>query len=122
MIITMKIGLLGATGPAGKALAARLASVGYEITVGSRSKDRALEICDEIISAWPGKELQITAAENIDAAKADLIVIATPWDAAATTARSVADHLHGKVVICMSNAISRVAGEFHPLFPLRGSV
>ena len=56
MIITMKIGLLGATGPAGKALAARLASVGYEITVGSRSKDRALEICDEIISAWPGKE------------------------------------------------------------------
>ena len=122
MIITMKIGLLGATGPAGKALAARLASVGYEITVGSRSKDRALEICDEIISAWPGKELQITAAENIDAAKADLIVIATPWDAAATTARSVAEHLHGKVVICMSNAIARVAGEFQPLVPPRGSV
>ena len=122
MNITMKIGLLGATGPAGKALAARLASVGYEITVGSRSKDRALEICDEIISAWPGKELQITAAENIDAAKADLIVIATPWDAAATTARSVAEHLHGKVVICMSNAIARVAGEFQPLVPPRGSV
>ncbi len=47
----MKIGLLGATGPAGKALAARLASVGYEVTVGSRSKYRALEIRDEIVSA-----------------------------------------------------------------------
>ena len=63
----MKIGLLGATGPAGKALAARLASVGYEITVGSRSKYRALEICDEIISAWPEKAVLITQAANIDA-------------------------------------------------------
>ena len=37
------VGLLGATGPAGMALAARLASVGHEVTVGSRSKYRALE-------------------------------------------------------------------------------
>ena len=56
MIITMKICLLGATGPAGKALAARLASVGYEVIVGSRSKYRAMEIRDEIISDWPEKE------------------------------------------------------------------
>ena len=122
MIISMKIGLLGATGPAGKALAARLASVGCEVIVGSRSKYRAMEIRDEIVSEWPDKELQITAAENVDAAKADLIVIASPWDAAATTARSVADQLHGKIVVCMSNAIARVAGEFQPLVPPRGSV
>ena len=81
-----------------------------------------MEIRDEIVSEWPDKELQITAAENVDAAKADLIVIATPWDAAATTARSVADQLHGKIVVCMSNAIARVAGEFQPLVPPRGSV
>ena len=68
----MKIGLIGATGPAGKALAARLSSVGYEVTIGSRSKYRALEIRDEIVSAWPEKELKITAAENIDAAKAKI--------------------------------------------------
>ena len=113
-IISMKIGLIGATGPAGKALAARLSSVGYEVTIGSRSKYRALEIRDEIVSAWPEKELKITAAENIDAAKADLIVIATPWDAAATAARSVAEHLHGKIVIwinrsCLVIQISNVS-------------
>lgn len=121
-ILTMRIGLLGATGPAGKAFAARLASVGYEVLVGSRNKYRAMEVRDEIVAAWPDLNLDITAAENSDAAKADLIVIATPWDSAATTARSVAEHLHGKVVVCMSNAIARVAGEFQPLVPPRGSV
>ena len=39
----MQIGILGGTGPAGSALAARLASVGYEIVIGSRSKYRAME-------------------------------------------------------------------------------
>ena len=33
----MRIGILGGTGPAGKALGARLASIGYAIVLGSRS-------------------------------------------------------------------------------------
>ena len=33
----MHIGLLGATGPAGTALAARLASVGHSVTIGSNA-------------------------------------------------------------------------------------
>ena len=37
----MRIGILGGTGPAGTALAARLASVGFEVVIGSRSKYRA---------------------------------------------------------------------------------
>ena len=34
----MRIGILGGTGPAGSALAARLASVGYDVVIGSRSQ------------------------------------------------------------------------------------
>ena len=34
----MRIGIVGGTGPAGSALAARLADVGYEVILGSRSK------------------------------------------------------------------------------------
>ena len=34
----MRIGILGGTGPAGSALAARLASVGFETVIGSRSQ------------------------------------------------------------------------------------
>ncbi len=50
------------------------------------------------------------------------MVIATPWDSAATTAQEHADALAGKVVISMANALVRVGHEFQPLVPPRGSV
>ena len=118
----MEFGLRGATGPAGSALAVRLADVGHDVVVGSRSKYRAMEVCDKILDEWPERSLSIRSTDNAGAADAEVVVIATPWDAAAATARSVADHLHRKVVICMSNAIAQVAGEFQPLVPPRGSV
>ena len=43
------------------------------------------------------------------------------WDYA-ITARSVAEHLDGKVVVTMANALERVDDEFVPLIPPRGSV
>lgn len=118
----MEIGLLGATGPAGRALATRLAAVGYDVVLGSRSKYRAMEVRDAVFEQWPDRRLSIRAADNSGAADAEVVVIATPWDAAAATARSVSEHLHRKVVVCMSNAIAQVAGEFQPLVPPRGSV
>ena len=45
----MRIGILGATGPAGSGLAARLASIGYEVVIGSRSKYRAMEARDSLV-------------------------------------------------------------------------
>jgi len=118
----MHIGLLGATGPAGSALALRLASVGHDVTVGSRSKYRALEVRDGLVSQWPDLDLPIEAADNAGAAAAEMVVIATPWNAATETAHSVHGALQGKVVICMSNALSKVGREFQPLVPPRGSV
>jgi NADPH-dependent F420 reductase len=118
----MRIGILGATGPAGTALGARLASVGYPVVLGSRSKYRAMEARDHIIEAWPDHSLEVEAGDNAAAAGAELVVIATPWDSAATTATSVADHLTGKVVVSMANALIRLGSEFHPLVPPRGSV
>ncbi|MBC8195586.1 MAG: NADPH-dependent F420 reductase [Acidimicrobiia bacterium] len=118
----MEIGILGGTGPAGRAIAARLASVGFDVLLGSRNRYRAMEAADGLLLKWPDKSLSIRSADNAGAAGAGVVVIATPWDAAAETARSVAEHLCGKVVVCMSNAIARVAGEFQPLVPPRGSV
>ena len=82
----MRIGILGGTGPAGTALGARLASVGYEIILGSRSRYRAMEARDEIVAHWTDRVLSIDAGSNTDATQAELVVIATPWDSAATTA------------------------------------
>src|SRR5439155_18575201 len=47
---------------------------------------------------------------------------ATPWDAAAVTAASMGEHLTGKVVISMANALTRLGKEFVPLVPGRGSI
>src|SRR6478736_2189052 len=118
----MQIGVLGATGPAGSGLAARLASVGFEVVIGSRSKYRSMEVRDTLLSRWEGRGLVIDAADNPGAAEADLVVIATPWDAAAATASSVSRQLQGKVVISMANALAKVGHEFQPLVPPRGSV
>jgi NADPH-dependent F420 reductase len=118
----MRIGILGGTGPAGTALAARLASVGYEVVIGSRSKYRAMEARDEIIAEWPELHLALDASDNPGAAEADIVIIATPWDSAATTAHSVRHLLEGKVVISMANALVRLGQEFQPLVPPRGSV
>ncbi|HEX9260011.1 MAG TPA: NADPH-dependent F420 reductase [Acidimicrobiales bacterium] len=118
----MRIGILGGTGPAGTALGARLASVGFEVVLGSRSKYRAMEARDEIIDRWPDLQLSLDAGDNDQAAMAHVVVLATPWDSAATTAHSVKEHLEGKVVISMANALVRLGNEFHPLVPPRGSV
>ena len=118
----MNIAVLGGTGPAGRSLAARLASVGYDVVIGSRSKARALEVRDALVAKWPDRSLPIDGADNEQAAEADLVVIATPWDAAASTAKSVEEQLRGKVVVSMANALARVGHEFQPLVPPRGSV
>lgn len=118
----VRIGILGGTGPAGKALAARLADVGYDVVIGSRSRYRAMEIRDTLVAKWPERGLEIGAGDNEDAADTDVVVLATPWDGATETALSVAGKLRGKVLISMANALARVAGEFQPLVPPRGSV
>jgi 8-hydroxy-5-deazaflavin:NADPH oxidoreductase len=118
----MRIGILGGTGPAGSGLGARLASIGYEVVLGSRSKYRALEVRDAIVDKWPDLHLPIHSGDNEAAADCDLVVIATPWDGAATTASSLEDRLAGKIVVSMANALIRVGGEFQPLVPPRGSV
>lgn len=118
----VQIGILGGTGPAGSALAVRLASVGHDVVIGSRSKYRAMEVVDRLLERWADRDLPISAGDNPTAAAADVVVIATPWDGAYGTATSVADELEGKVVICMANALTRIGKEFQPLVPPRGSV
>ncbi|HZX56127.1 MAG TPA: NADPH-dependent F420 reductase [Ilumatobacteraceae bacterium] len=118
----MRIGILGGTGPAGSALAARLASVGYTCVIGSRSKYKSMEVRDQLVARWPDLPGEILCADNAGAADCDIVIIATPWDSAATTAQEYAEQLEGKVVVSMANALVRVGKEFQPLVPPRGSV
>ena len=118
----VRVGVLGGTGPAGSGLAARLSVAGLEVVIGSRSAERATEACQALKQRWPDLDLPLQGLENAEAAKADIVVVATPWDGAAATAMAVADQLADKVVISMANALARVNDEFQPLVPPRGSV
>jgi NADPH-dependent F420 reductase len=81
-----------------------------------------MEIRDGLIAKWPELADRLECGDNPDAAAGDLVVIATPWDSAATTAQEYEELLAGKVVISMANALVRVGHEFQPLVPPRGSV
>jgi 8-hydroxy-5-deazaflavin:NADPH oxidoreductase len=116
------IGVLGGTGPAGRAVAARLASVGIDVTIGSRSIDRARATCDALAERWPDRSLSLRPGENVEAAAADLVIVGTPWDAAVPTAAGVSAQLEGKVLVSMANALTKIGDEFVPLLPPRGSI
>ena len=118
----MRIGILGGTGPAGSALAARLASIGYPAVIGSRSADRAVEIAREFVVKFPELDGLLTGGDNAAASACDLVVIATPWDSAATVVNEHTQDLAGKIVVTMANALVRVGKEFQPLVPPRGSI
>lgn len=118
----MTIGILGGTGPAGRALAARLASVDEQVLLGSRQVERAATVVEELRSKWPEHDLHLEGVANEDACGADLVVLATPWDGAAPLAASLAAQLNGKVLISMANALQRVGDELQALIPPRGSI
>lgn len=118
----MEIGLIGGTGPAGRGLALRLASVGHAVAIGSRSALRSAELVDELLEDHSGHSLDLQGLSNAQTALADVVIIATPWDACAPTAAEFEPRLKGKLVICMANALARVGSEFHALYPPRGSI
>lgn len=118
----MRIGILGGTGPAGSALGSRLASVGYDVVIGSRSAERAAAVCSELVAKYPEIVTRLSGGDNAAAAEGDVVVVATPWDSAASTVLENSEALQGKVLVSMANALVRVTGEFQPLLPPRGSV
>ncbi|MEY2766291.1 MAG: hypothetical protein RL552_1196 [Actinomycetota bacterium] len=71
---------------------------------------------------WASRKLDVRGADNAEAARCDVIVLATPWDSAATTVTELSESLSGKIVITMANALVRVGKEFQPLIPPRGSI
>ena len=103
-------------------LALRLAAAGAQVTVGSRTATRAKEHVDEILERWAGRSLQIEGDHNEEAARGDVVVMATPWDAAVATGTKLEGPLRDKVVVSMGNALLRVGDEFQPVTTARGSV
>ncbi len=73
----------------------------------------------EVVARWPGLTLDMEGAANEGAARADVIVVATPWDSAIPTVGPLRDDLAGKVVISMANALVKEGREMLALIPPR---
>jgi len=113
------VGILGGTGPAGRGVAIRLASAGYDVTLGSRDEQRASETAGGLSPRGNGS---IGGGTNEAAASCDVVIVATPWDSAVATVSSLKDQLANKVVISMVNALTKEGRELLPLYPPRGSM
>ncbi len=118
----MYVGIVGGTGPLGCGLALRLAAAGDAVVIGSRDAERAATVTVELVEAWPGRGLDIRGAANAEAAGCEIVVLATPWDSAVPTARSLGDEIDDKVVVSVANALVKQGRELHALVPPRGSI
>jgi 8-hydroxy-5-deazaflavin:NADPH oxidoreductase len=113
------VGVLGGTGPAGRGVAIRLASAGYDVILGSRDATRAEVTASTLLARGEGV---VRGASNEVAADCELVVVATPWDSSVATVSALKSRLAGKVVISMVNALVREGKELVPLYPPRGSM
>ncbi len=113
------IGILGGTGPAGRGVAVRLASGGHDVVLGSRDPERAVEVAAHLTPRGSGA---VRGAGNPEAALADVVIVATPWESTLATLRPLREALGGKVVVSMVNALVKEGREMLPIYPPRGSV
>ncbi|WP_317442083.1 NADPH-dependent F420 reductase [Streptomyces collinus] len=103
----MRYAVLG-TGEVGRTLAGRLVELGYEVTLGSRSKDNPVAV--EWATAAGGRAHAGTFADA--AAAADVVVNAVGGQVALDALRAAGtEHLDGKVVIDVSNPLDFEEGR-----------
>jgi len=103
-------------------LALRLAEAEVSVLIGSRDPARAASVVGELLEPWPDRGLEVEGVGNKAAAEADLVVAATPWEAAVETAGELAGELRGKVVVSVANALVKQGREMLALALPRGSV
>src|SRR4029079_19046189 len=118
----MRIGILGATGPAGGGLAARLASVGHEVLFGSRSVEKAAHAVGELQAKWGDRVAGLQPCDNERACDAPVVILAVHADSAIPTVQEHAEHLQNKVVVSMANNLVKNGNEFNAVLPPHGSV
>lgn len=118
----MRIGVLGATGPAGSGIAARLAAAGHEVLAGSRDQAKSEATVDELRAKWGSRVDGLTPADNAGACAAEVVVLAVHADAAIATAKAHAQELRGRIVVSMANNLVKNGTEFNAVLPPHGSV
>src|SRR5262249_58312404 len=114
----MGFGILGATGPAGRGLAARLASVGHEVLFGSRAVDKARAVVDELEKEWGDRVAgRLIACDNAWACDAPVVILAVHAESAIPTVHEHAERLPGQIGVSMANNLVNHRHAFNALLP-----
>ena len=87
------IAVIGGTGHLGKGIARRLAKAGHQVTIGSRTADKAETVAAELGHGAKG-------AANDDAAQGqDVVIVAVPYDSQEATLKQIRDHVGLAIVV-----------------------
>lgn len=87
------IGIIGGTGDLGSGLAKAWTAAGYEVVVGSRSREKAEAFADDLGGMAKGHD-------NIGAATAaDVVVLAVPFASHGATLEEIKPALQGKILV-----------------------
>jgi NADPH-dependent F420 reductase len=97
-VTQLKIAVLGGTGKEGSGLALRWAAAGHDVTLGSRELDKAGRAAAEL-NATLGQDRVRGMVNRNAAAQAEVVVMAVPYAAHASTLESVRDVVQGKVFV-----------------------
>jgi 8-hydroxy-5-deazaflavin:NADPH oxidoreductase len=118
VINDLKIGLIGGTGDEGRGLALRFAIAGAQVTIGSRSLERAMATADELNQllkdrAKTGNSQPIRYAENRDAiAGSELALLTVPFKHAASTLETHRDDFRpGSILVDITVPVSFEQGR-----------
>jgi NADPH-dependent F420 reductase len=88
--LALQIGLIGGTGSEGRGLGLRLARAGAQVTIGSRSIERAREVVDRL--KQQAGTLQLKAGDNASVVDScDVIFLAVPFAHAAAIVEKYAE-------------------------------
>ncbi|QEN86036.1 NADPH-dependent F420 reductase [Labrys sp. KNU-23] len=87
------IGIIGGTGDLGSGLAKAWAVAGYDVVIGSRSRDKAVALAPELGAGIAGED-------NVGAARrADIVVLAVPFSSHDATIGEIKEAVQGKIVV-----------------------
>lgn len=117
----LKIGIIGGTGEEGRGLALRWAMAGAQVTIGSRTIEKAREATDELNRLLGSHKIQ--SATNQDAVKeADFILLTVPFDYAASTIESLKSYFRADaILIDITVPVAFEQGRVRYVEPAEGS-
>ena len=114
LVQDLKVGLIGGTGDEGRGLALRFAIAGAQVTIGSRSAERARETADELNRLLDARAKgAILHAENRDAiAGSEIVLLTVPFKHAASTLETHHDDFRtGSILVDITVPVSFEQGR-----------